>query len=137
MGMEVYEGSLLVHVDYNYDAGRDNTHTTLVVSDASDLTGTRTYAVFGYSSGHNSGIDYKATQDDGAACHGPCSYEAADIDNYYWLFDMNDLMAVKQGSLADFYIDTQQQELNIRIDPKSTTIRKTMKAGDHYNLPAL
>jgi len=41
MGMEVYQGRLIVHVDENYDAGRDNTHTTFVMSDASDLAGSQ------------------------------------------------------------------------------------------------
>ena len=57
---------------------------------------TSTYAVFGKSGGHKSGIGYKITQDDGQLCPGPCSKEAKDNVNYYWLFDVNELIKVKQ-----------------------------------------
>ncbi|WP_340679169.1 hypothetical protein [Paraglaciecola sp.] len=59
---------------------------------------TSTYAVFGKSGGHKSGIGYKITQDDGQLCPGPCAKEANDNVNYYWLFDVNELINVKQGN---------------------------------------
>jgi len=45
------------------------------------------------------GIGYKPTQSDGNVCGGPCPYDADDYYNYYWLWDVNDLLAVKNGTL--------------------------------------
>ncbi|CAH8285703.1 putative secreted protein (Por secretion system target) [Mariniflexile fucanivorans] len=59
---------------------------------------TRTYITIGSSSGHNSGIGYKAKQNNGNVCGGPCAYDAEDNYNYYWLWDVNDLLAVKNGT---------------------------------------
>ncbi|MCB0325060.1 MAG: hypothetical protein KDD69_15860 [Bdellovibrionales bacterium] len=64
------------------------------------VPGTRTYLTLGYSGGHQSGVGYKITQDDGNTCGGYCSYLAADNYQYYWLWDVNDLLAVKSGTLA-------------------------------------
>lgn len=61
------------------------------------VPGTRTYATFGSSSGHVSGLGYKIVQDNGNLCGGPCSRVAADQSNFYWFFDMNDLLAVRDG----------------------------------------
>ncbi|MEM9545452.1 MAG: hypothetical protein AAGA77_05740 [Bacteroidota bacterium] len=58
---------------------------------------TRTYLTIGSSGGHQSGIGYKAGQDNGNCCGGPCAYVADDYYNYYWLWDVNDLMDVKNG----------------------------------------
>lgn len=64
------------------------------------VPGTRTYATLGSSGGHDSGIGYKITQDDGNKCAGYCTYEAADNYNHYWLWDLNDLLDVQAGRLA-------------------------------------
>ena len=61
--------------------------------------GTRTYVVIGDSGGHNSGVCYKCTVD-GAACGGYCSMDSSDYYHYYWLFDVNDLLAAKRGQKA-------------------------------------
>ncbi|MDA8693187.1 T9SS type A sorting domain-containing protein [Saprospiraceae bacterium] len=63
------------------------------------VPGTRTYLTLGSSGGHNSGIGYKPQQSDGNVCGGPCSYDANDSYNYYWLWDVNDLLAVKNGTM--------------------------------------
>lgn len=63
------------------------------------IPGTRTYFSIGHSGGHNSGIGYKATQNNGNLCGGPCPYDADDYYNYYWLWDVNDLLAVKNGTM--------------------------------------
>ena len=63
------------------------------------IPGTRTYMTIGFSGGHNSGVGYKPTQDNGNVCGGYCSYEAADNYNYYWLWDLDDLLAVKSGEM--------------------------------------
>lgn len=59
---------------------------------------TRTYVTIGSSGGHDSGVGYKITQDTGRLCGGYCTYIAADNYNYYWLWDVNDFVAVKAGS---------------------------------------
>lgn len=64
------------------------------------IPGSSTYAVFGHSGGHESGIGYKITQDNGNLCGGPCPYSAGDIYNYYWLWDANDFKKVLSGDLA-------------------------------------
>jgi len=61
------------------------------------LPNTRTYAVFGSSGGHNSGLGYKINQDNGHRCPGPCTVEHDDYYNYYWFFNVDDLVAVKNG----------------------------------------
>lgn len=66
------------------------------------VPGTRTYATFGYSGGHEHGLGYKIEQDTGNVCGGPCSYVAADNYNFYWLWDMNDLEKVKNGELNSY-----------------------------------
>ncbi len=66
------------------------------------VPGTRTYLTIGSSGGHNSGIGYKPTQSDGNVCGGPCAYDANDEYNYYWLWDVNDLLAVKNGTLQHY-----------------------------------
>ena len=63
------------------------------------IPGTRTYATFGSSSGHESGLGYKIVQNNGNLCGGPCPYDADDSYNYYWLFDLNDLIKVKNGEI--------------------------------------
>lgn len=68
------------------------------------VPGTDTYAVFGTSGGHNSGIGYKITQDNGHLCGGPCPYEAADVYNYYWFFDVNDMVAVARGERRPYEV---------------------------------
>lgn len=61
------------------------------------VPGTSTYATFGSSGGHNSGVGYKLQRQDGSECGGYCSVDPEDNYNYYWLWDMRDLLAVKQG----------------------------------------
>jgi len=66
------------------------------------VPGTRTYVTIGVSGGHNSGVGYKITQDDGYLCGGYCAYEADDYYNYYWLWDVNDLVKVKNGEMLPY-----------------------------------
>jgi len=60
------------------------------------VPGTSTFAVFGSSGGVNSGIGYKITQDNGNLCGGFCSYAAADNYNYFWLFDVQEILGAGQ-----------------------------------------
>jgi hypothetical protein len=59
---------------------------------------TSTYIAFGTVNGRTSGIGYKITQDNGNVCAGSCPYVAADWDFYYWTFDVNDWVDVKNGT---------------------------------------
>jgi len=59
------------------------------------VPGTRTFAVIGSSGGIETGVGYKAIQDDGYECGGPCAYGADDAYNYYWLFDIDDILAAE------------------------------------------
>ncbi|MEQ3660119.1 MAG: hypothetical protein ABNH21_14310 [Glaciecola sp.] len=53
---------------------------------------TNYFLVVGSSGGINSGIGYKITQDDGNVCSGQCTYKANDNYNYFWIFDVNDIL---------------------------------------------
>lgn len=58
-----------------------------------------TYITVGYSAGHESGLGYKITQDDGTLCGGACSVNAADKYSYFWMWKISDLIKVKSGEL--------------------------------------
>ena len=66
------------------------------------IPGTRTYAVIGSSGGHEFGVGYKITQDDGNVCGGYCSWKVADNYNYYWLWDVKDFVEVLSGVKTAF-----------------------------------
>ncbi len=68
------------------------------------VPGTRTYLTIGYSGGHQSGVCYKCTQDNGNLCGGYCPRIASDRYNYYWLWDLNDLMAARNGAIEPHQI---------------------------------
>ncbi|MEZ4223358.1 MAG: hypothetical protein R3B13_20600 [Polyangiaceae bacterium] len=62
--------------------------------------GTRTYVTLGSSGGHASGVCYKCTPSGASQpCGGYCSKDGSDYDNYFWFWDVNDLVKVKQGAL--------------------------------------
>lgn len=54
-----------------------------------------TFAVIGSSAGLTSGLGYKAVQSNGNFCGGPCAYEPDDYYNYYWLYDINDIVGAQ------------------------------------------
>lgn len=64
------------------------------------VPGTSTYATFGTSGGHNTGVGYKLMRKNGKFCGGYCATEPDDVSNYYWFWDMRDLLKVKAGKLA-------------------------------------
>ena len=64
------------------------------------IPNSRTYMTIGYSGGHSSGVCYKCTQSNNNLCGGYCAPDADDYYQYYWLWDMNDLLAVKAGLLS-------------------------------------
>ena len=62
------------------------------------IPGTNTYAVFGFSAGHEYGVGYKIVQDTGNTCGGACPKVASDRYNYYWLWDVDDFIDVLDGN---------------------------------------
>jgi hypothetical protein len=56
------------------------------------IPGTSIFMALGSHAGIHSGIGYKIIQDEGRQCAGPCPYSAADVYNYFWLFDVNDIV---------------------------------------------
>ncbi|WP_340198576.1 hypothetical protein [Ascidiimonas sp. W6] len=62
------------------------------------VPGTRTFAVFGSAGGIDSGIGYKITQDNGNLCGGYCAYQASDYYNYYWFFDVEEILNAENVS---------------------------------------
>ena len=63
------------------------------------VPGTSTYATFGSSGGHQSGVGYKLARPNGNPCDGYCPADPADHYNYYWLWDMKDLFRAKNNRL--------------------------------------
>tara|TARA_R110001606_G_scaffold176841_3_gene323367 strand:- start:6411 stop:8099 length:1689 start_codon:yes stop_codon:yes gene_type:complete len=61
------------------------------------IPGTSTYMTIGGSGGHKSGVGYKIKQDDGHICGGYCANSASDYSSYFWLWDVKELLKVKQG----------------------------------------
>ena len=66
------------------------------------VPGTRTYVTLGHSGGHSSGVCYKCTQNNGHVCGGYCAPDADDYSLFYWLWDVNDLVAVRSGRIASY-----------------------------------
>lgn len=54
-----------------------------------------TFVVIGSTAGLESGIGYKGTQENGVPCGGPCPYLLNDYDNYYWMYDIDDILAAE------------------------------------------
>ena len=63
------------------------------------MPGTATYMTIGVTGGHNTGVGYKAVHENGFECPGFCPHSAADFQNYYWLWDVNDMVRVRRGQL--------------------------------------
>ncbi len=64
--------------------------------------GTRTYLVLGSSGGHRpGGVCYKCVPSgESHACSGYCAVDSTDYTLSYWLYDVEDLVKVRQGALA-------------------------------------
>jgi hypothetical protein len=98
------------------------------------VPGTNTYAVFGSSGGHESGIGYKITQDDGNLCGGGCPYVAADIYNYYWLWDLKDLQKVKQGSMNPYEVRPYEYgRLNLPFENQGEFEKPRLMIAAYYD----
>ncbi len=88
--------------DYVLYNGDENNNLWTVASEAIYgviIPETSTYLIVGSSAGHEFGLMYKGIQDNGHECGGQCSKIAADNYNYYWLYDVNDLVLVVEGKM--------------------------------------
>lgn len=56
------------------------------------IPGTSYFLAIGQHSGLDSGIGYKITQNNGNLCGGPCPYDRDDVYNYFWIFDVDDML---------------------------------------------
>ncbi|MEP1446559.1 MAG: hypothetical protein ABJK37_10665 [Paraglaciecola sp.] len=64
------------------------------------IPGTTYFLAVGQHTGLHSGIGYKITQSNGNVCGGPCSYDRNDIYNYFWLFDVEDMLSADEPWLV-------------------------------------
>jgi len=90
-----------LHPDRSNDNG-DNaiwTHLTRAIY-GFIAPGTRTYVTLGHTGGHGpDGVCYKCTPIGGDSdCGGYCAGHVDDYELHYWLWDLDDLMAVRSGS---------------------------------------
>ena len=60
------------------------------------VPGTSIFMAIGYNGGIHSGTGYKITQDNGNLCAGGCAYGHADYYNFFWLFDINEMLEAEQ-----------------------------------------
>jgi hypothetical protein len=60
------------------------------------IPGTTYFLAVGQHAGLHSGVGYKITQNNGNVCGGPCTYSWDDVYNYYWIFDVNDMLKADQ-----------------------------------------
>lgn len=92
-----------LHDDLSNDSRNNSlwTHLSRVVFGLI-VPGTSTYLTVGHSGGHESGVCYKCTQNNGNLCGGYCAHDADDYYHYYWLWDVEDLIAVKNGTLNSY-----------------------------------
>ncbi len=72
------------------------------------VPGTGTYLTIGMSAGHESGLGYKITQNDGNVCGGPCAYDPDDKYNYFWMWRVSDLLKVKNGEMNSYDVRPYQ-----------------------------
>jgi hypothetical protein len=92
-----------LHTDRYNSGGSNNLWTEVSTAIYGFIVpGTSSYLVVGNSGGHNSGIDYKIRQDNGKLCGGPCSKKAADNYNYFWIWDVFDMVKVGKGELQPY-----------------------------------
>ncbi|QDG52224.1 hypothetical protein FIV42_16200 [Persicimonas caeni] len=129
--------------DLSNDSGENDLWTHLTRATYGFIApGSRTYITLGHSGGHNSGVCYKCVQEGKEqACGGYCARQPDDNYTYYWLWDVEDLVAVKEGSMqphevrpydyGEFEIPFATNSLGGgSYDPASNRLYLTAKAAD-------
>ncbi len=61
------------------------------------VPGSSTFVVIGSAGGIDHGSGYTSRHDDGRRCGGYCSHAADDDYNYYWLFDVREILAAENA----------------------------------------
>jgi hypothetical protein len=92
-----------LHKDLNNDSRKNKWWTE--ISGATYgfiIPGTDFYLTIGNSGGHKDGVGYKFKRPNGKSCPGSCAKNPGDYSNYFWLWDMNELNAVKEGKNRPF-----------------------------------
>jgi hypothetical protein len=80
------------------------------------------YFVIGNSGGHDSKIGYKAKQINGNKCGGPCPFDPKDYYNFYWVFDVNDFVAVQDRKKKPYeLLPIKYGKLQLPFAPKNKT----------------
>ena len=98
------------------------------------IPGTRTYATFGHSGGNESGVGYKNLRDDGSRSGGYSTYAVKDNYLYYWLWDVDDLVLVKQGRKKPYRVRPYEYGI---FETPSTVFRGSLEAELSTQLPGL
>lgn len=97
-----YDLAAPLHDDLSNDMGDNDlwTHLSRAVY-GFIVPGTRSYVTLGHSGGHGpAGVCYKCVpMGETAECGGYCSRDPNDYSLYYWLFDVDDLVAVHAGTM--------------------------------------
>jgi len=101
------------------------------------IPGTKTFAVIGHTAALQSGIGYKAVQSDGYTCPGPCPYDPADYTNYYWFYNVDDILSASElyeprpyayGSFdVPFDGDGTRPIIGATFDPTNNTLYLAVK----------
>lgn len=90
------------------------------------------YIIVGNSGGHNSSIGYKIKQNNGNVCGGPCANDARDYYNYYWIFDVQDLLKAQKNELQAHLIKPiKVGHLALPFQPNNS-LRKVIGADFDY-----
>ena len=136
-GMLHYSIANQLHADHYNNSGENDIWTEVSKAFYGFLVpGTRTYAVFGSSGGHDSGIGYKITQDTGRVCGGGCPYIASDVYSHYWLYDLDDLLAVRDGYRQPHSVKPfDYGRLNLPFNDTHPDGIPNVIIGAHYDTP--
>jgi hypothetical protein len=90
------------------------------------------YILVGNSGGHESSIGYKIKQSNGRMCGGPCAYNSGDYYNYYWIFDVQDLIKAQKKEINPNTIQPiKVGKLSLPFQPRNN-VRKVIGADFDY-----
>jgi hypothetical protein len=133
-----------LHDDLSNATGENDIWTHLTrVAYGMIIPGTRSYLTLGNAGGFESGVCYKCEQDNGHLCGGYCAPRADDYYLHYWLWDLNDMLDVKNGAIASHEVrpyaygrfDAPFQQRKPRIgggtyDPESGVLYLSLPGAD-------
>jgi hypothetical protein len=105
--------------------------------------GTRSYITLGHSGGHNSSVCYKCIPEGlSANCDGYCAREPSDYYLMYWLWDVQDLIDVRNGVKSPYSVRPYDYGVfetpfagrrfgGGSYDPVSNRLYLTLQRADH------